>query len=451
MARPRKSNSHLPPGVEIHHGAYRYRGTATGGKPVRLCALTDGEHTMFRALATLTNGSHLVGNSFAYWIEAYKGNVPGIKASPQWKAYVQSTRDEYERMFPKLCEAFADCGRDIRHLEPHHIVELRNQWSDKPRTANAYRNLASLIFAFACQHKESGIRHNPVREVPKVKTAKRKRYLSDAEYVAIRDALMWAPPLRQFSDEFKRDAVAMCATKSRAHVARELGVEPINLDAWSRTVAAGKPFGKSYGGKKPRKLATGDVMQCAWDLAYLTMQRLKDVFAINPQTDIVDAGENPVAWDAKLGNFIRFLPSKTKHSTGDAMLFPITPQVNAVLDRAYALKRGYGEVLPCGKRSRRVRIANPFLLFHTFRGQPYKRNQVAKCVREARERAGVEDATFRDLRPKATKDAKRQGYRPDQLQTALVHASVTTTEGYMRGIGAEVSPVVLPLPKARKQ
>src|SRR5438105_1379890 len=43
------------------------------------------------------------------------------------------------------------------------------------------------------------------------------------------------------------------------------------------------------------------------------------------------------------------------------------------------------------------------------------------------------DACFRDLRPKALSDAKRQSLSLENVRDPAGHTSVATTEGYMRG------------------
>jgi integrase len=374
MGRHRKYNTHLPENVEQHRSSYRFR---CNGKWLRLSAVAEGEAKMLRALAKVKD-PHYAAQSFGHWVERFKSE------SPLWKGYAQQTRDDYDLLFPKIIKAFTELTFD--EIAPHHIVALRKQWSDTPRTANKVRALVSLIFSFACECEESGVKANPVREVSKLKVKKRTKYVNDGDFYKVRDALMWT------------------------------------------TYADGKRAGTRA------KVPTGEAMQCGWDLAYLTMQRLAEIFGIDPTTDIVDADENPVSWDHKAGAYLRFEPSKTEHSTDGAVLVPITPQIAAVMDRARA----------SGK------VKNPRLLLCNLEGRRYTRWAIAKAVRAARRRAGVADVTFRDLRPKAVTDARRRhGYSLEQVQIAAVHASKTTTEGYDRGIGADVSSVVLPMPQRK--
>ena len=60
------------------------------------------------------------------------------------------------------------------------------------------------------------------------------------------------------------------------------------------------------------------------------------------------------------------------------------------------------------------------------------------------------DAWFRDLRPKALSDAKRQGLSLEKVPDAAGHTSVATTEGYMRGVELKEANLQLTLPKLRR-
>jgi integrase len=75
---------------------------------------------------------------------------------------------------------------------------------------------------------------------------------------------------------------------------------------------------------------------------------------------------------------------------------------------------------------------------------------VKSAWRRARERAGVKDAWFRDLRPKALSDAKRQGLSLEKVRDAAGHTSVATTEDYMRGFELKKANLQLTLPKLKR-
>jgi integrase len=109
-------------------------------------------------------------------------------------------------------------------------------------------------------------------------------------------------------------------------------------------------------------------------------------------------------------------PSKTRHSSGVKIAIAITPAIREVLEQA----RQLGKV-------------KSVYVFHTLKGGALSASAIKSAWRRACERAGIKGARFRDLRPKALSDAKRQGVSLEKLRDAAGHTSVTTTEGYLRG------------------
>jgi integrase len=89
-------------------------------------------------------------------------------------------------------------------------------------------------------------------------------------------------------------------------------------------------------------------------------------------------------------------------------------------------------------------------VFHTLKGRPFTASALNSAWRRALERAGVKDAWFRDLRPKALSDAKRQGLSLERVRDAAGHALVSTTEDYMRGFNVKEANLGLTLPKTGK-
>jgi hypothetical protein len=65
-------------------------------------------------------------------------------------------------------------------------------------------------------------------------------------------------------------------------------------------------------------------------------------------------------------------------------------------------------------------------------------------------RAGVEDAHFHDLRAEALSDGRRQGLSIELLAESATHASITTTEGYLRGMEVRRSALRLSIPTRKR-
>lgn len=166
--------------------------------------------------------------------------------------------------------------------------------------------------------------------------------------------------------------------------------------------------------KKPTR--TGAMVQCYMDLLYLLYQRGTDVRLLR--------------WDQVTPEGILFKPTKTERTSGIKVLVPIGEDALGVFDRL--------------KKSAKMRSV---YVIHTEHGQPYTSNGIGSLFRRACARAGIEGVTLKDIRAKAATDAKTQGYKPEQLQTALAHTDGATTRGYIRSREVPVSEVVLKLPK----
>lgn len=105
--------------------------------------------------------------------------------------------------------------------------------------------------------------------------------------------------------------------------------------------------------------------------------------------------------------------------TGERQEFELTPEVAAILARA------------------KQRPVLGLYVVATERGRPISKDKLEQAMRDACDKAGVEDATFRDVRAKSASDAKADG---QDAQAILGHQSAATTQGYLRG--RQVSRVV---------
>lgn len=157
--------------------------------------------------------------------------------------------------------------------------------------------------------------------------------------------------------------------------------------------------------KRPRYLTDGEMaairahagprLQVIIDLLFLTGQRIEDVLNIR-RCDLTERG-------------ILFAQQKTEVR----LCVRWNPDLEAVVARAKALH---------------PKVAALTLLYgRTGKAPDYK--SVLRQWHDARQAAGVEDATPHDLRAKAATDAKRQG---QDAQALLGHVSAAMTERYIR-------------------
>lgn len=279
-----------------------------------------------------------------------------------WEAveahYAPSTRADYELMFPKIERAFDEF--QVKEIQPADVHDFIYQWKDKPRTAKKYLHILSMMFAHACAPLRLRA-DNPCREVKSPDLGpKRDRYITHEEFHRIRRGAMK--------------------------------------------------------GKDGRSVASGEMIVCAIDLAYLTFQRQAEIRALR-WTDMDD-------------DWLYFKPEKTKSTTGAKVRWRRTPELDLVLERA----RKFGKV------------KGPTVI-HTLRGRAYSKSGIETAWSRACERAGVVDAHFHDLRAKAQTDARRAGYTMQAIQEGAAHADLRTTEGYIKRREIAESSIEMAMPK----
>lgn len=169
-------------------------------------------------------------------------------------------------------------------------------------------------------------------------------------------------------------------------------------------------------GDDGKRLRSGPLARCYFELCYVLYQR---------STEIRLLRRSQLKRDG-----IEFKPTKTQESSGLSVIVPYTPEILQILRRAEAAAH-----------------MGSIYVFHNEEGQPYTAHGLHTFWDRGCKRAGVEDATVKDLRAKALTDAKKRGYKIEQIQIAAVHADVSMTETYIKDRITPVSEVVLDLPK----
>ncbi len=132
------------------------------------------------------------------------------------------------------------------------------------------------------------------------------------------------------------------------------------------------------------------------EMCYLTGQRIGDVIAIR-LADISDEG-------------VSFVQEKT----GAKLIVAMTPDLQAVIDRARALPR-------------KVRTLT---LFCSRTGKPVSYETVKEAFQALREKTGIHDVKIHDIRAKSLTDADREG---KNAQTLGGHTDARMTARYLRG------------------
>ena len=142
-------------------------------------------------------------------------------------------------------------------------------------------------------------------------------------------------------------------------------------------------------------------MACIIELAYLTAIRKSDLLKIRVNDLQADG--------------LHVLPTKTQDSTGQVMIFSNTPRLLEVLNRSRKLRRR----------------ASSMYLFATQDGTPHSTSVFNSAWKRLKNKVGLSDIHFHDIRAKALTDAKRMA-GSDYAQALGNHASVETTEIYIK-------------------
>jgi hypothetical protein len=143
--------------------------------------------------------------------------------------------------------------------------------------------------------------------------------------------------------------------------------------------------------------------QCYHDLSFLIYQRTTDVRKLKR---------------SQINNgVIHFTPTKTEHSNGSEVDIPITPEIQAVIDRAAETSKGW-------------KIVCPYVI-HTRQGSSYTRSGIYSEYRRADADIVGKDENGRQrpllglnpkaLRPYAVTTATKQGFKIEQLQVGLAY------------------------------
>lgn len=370
-ARRRKSNLGMPSRV-YQRGASFYWVRPSDQKWVRLCRVDEGQRKMLARLAAE--------------IGDFEANVGTGDMAPLIAEYVRLHKDEHrEKAWPAYGKYAGEAFKDayLASIAPADVADfLRDNWTGKLHMQRVMRSFMSGFFEW-CIGKRL-ITANPCREVKLKKPKARDVYIPNEHFVPMRAKLL----------SYVRK--------------RKDGQEIVT------------------------KVPSGEMVQCFVDLCYLTIQRSTEIRLLRWAPDPGSPGGSSwVDWDADV---IHFVPTKTEDSTAEAVDWPITPEIKAVLKRAQSI----------GK------VKSSQYVIHSLDGKPYEASALLAAWKRAAKRAGLGHTryTVKDIRAKAITDAENAGYSLEQLQVAAVHADPKTTEIYLKSRSVPISEVRLKLPKS---
>ena len=303
---------------------------------------------------------------YALTIEAGKGkgDIPthvDTYMSEKAPTIADTSRDEWKRQGENVKKAFKDWN--VEQVDTAAVYDfLMDNWAKKLHMQRVMRAWLSGFFSWCILRRLTKV--NPCKELKLKKPKKRKVYIPDNHFIAIRDALLI--------------------------------------------------------GDDGKKTPTGEMMQCFVDLYYLTLQRSTEIRLL--QRSHIEC------------KIIHFLPSKTQDSSGEAVDVPVTPEIDAVLERARKLQPLSDYVIR-DKHGNAKTVA-----------------AIRDAWNDAKRRAGLKDKpyTVKDIRAKALTDAEKMGYSKEELRVAAAHTSQETTEIYLKNKQIPVSNVRLQMPTLKK-
>jgi len=377
MNRARKSNRGLPKRVYLKHGAYRFFSPT----PIRDPA--DGKLKKWIHLAYEHEGEEAMYAARAALFADKsndEGSMPFVCAEFKAKKlgkYAADTQAQYRQYLDVIAEAFEDF--QAAQVTTKSIADfLRDRFGSegKHNTAQKYSALMRKLFKYVIS--ELGLRQdNPVDQLD----------LSD----------------------YETERRLVLPTHEQVAAIRAAGMESKKRKDTGKTLPT----------------ASGPMFACIIDMTYLCWARAIDVRTLK-ESQIEDGR-------------IRLKPSKTMKSSGKALDIVITPEIQAVIDRARAIKRQY-------------EVISPFL-FPSRKGTAYTKSGLFSMWNRARDRLGIgkdsppaERIQFRDLRSLGATDAARTGEQKDEIRKRLVHTTTKTSEIYIKDVIPEVSEIAMKLP-----
>lgn len=189
-----------------------------------------------------------------------------------------------------------------------------------------------------------------------------------------------------------------------------------------RSAMVSYTYTKADGQTITARVNSGPMMQCFVDLCYLTAQRSTEIRLLKWSQVDRDAG------------VIHFLPTKTEDSTGIAVDFVISPEIDEVLRRIRELDQE--------ERSGDKNVV------HSLDGHEYEAGAMRSAWDRAAKRVNLTGMgyTVKMIRAKALTDANRAGYDIKALQEVAAHADEKTTVIYLKQMEVPVSDVRLRVP-----
>lgn len=173
MGRRRTSNLDLPPRMHLRCGTF-YHVTTTTEKRIWTNLGKDRPEAL-RKWADIEAGSNCK--------DGLASLLDDWTATEAFTSLSENTRKMYKSVIKQLKEAFADFPT-VADIKPQHIAAYQDAHKSKVM-ANTGKSVLTNVLNLAI--RRGLIERNPAKEIENITVKRRKRYITDEEYIAIRE------------------------------------------------------------------------------------------------------------------------------------------------------------------------------------------------------------------------------------------------------------------------
>lgn len=172
MGRRRQNNLDLPPRMHLKSGTFYY---VTTDLPRKWISLGRDINEARKKWADIEAGDQ-TSVSLEYMLDEWMAGEAFEKLAP-------NTKKQYKSVIKQLKAAFSDF-ESVADIRPHHVAQWQDDHHSKVN-ANTGKSILSNVFKVAI--RKGLIDRNPATEVDNLTIERRKRYITDEEYLAIRE------------------------------------------------------------------------------------------------------------------------------------------------------------------------------------------------------------------------------------------------------------------------
>lgn len=172
MGRQRKNNLGLPPRMHIKSGTYYYVTTTLPRKWISIGKDLSAARKKWAEIMSDAESSVTLSALIDDWMK-----------SDDYERLSDNTKKQYRSVSKQLKEVFADFN-SVADIKPHHVAMWQDNHLSKVN-ANTGKSILTSVLNIAI--RRGIIERNPAKEVENITVARRKRYITDDEYLAIRE------------------------------------------------------------------------------------------------------------------------------------------------------------------------------------------------------------------------------------------------------------------------